>query len=168
MATLDEILATRDLATLDKTTHRLPALVEATLPAAIGAGVANGLAKLNGSGVPITAAGVPMAVIGTAAGQAADAAATTTAVNAAATTANTASTNAANALVAATAANSNATAASTAAASASAAVAGKISTPSDASRVPEIRQYTAKPSDATLLAAGIPAGALIVVSAATT
>lgn len=71
----------RDIATLDATTHRLPALTEGTLPAALGKGVANGLAALNGAGKVVDAAGNVAASIGTTAGTAADAAATTTSLN---------------------------------------------------------------------------------------
>ncbi len=75
------ILESRDLVTTDQTTGRLPAVTEATLPAVLGKSVANGIAALNGAGVPVTAAGVPMAVIGTTTGTAADAGAVATALN---------------------------------------------------------------------------------------
>lgn len=60
MATLDEILALRDLATLDKTSHRLPTLTEATIPAAIGKGLPGGVAAVNSSGQVVDTAGNPV------------------------------------------------------------------------------------------------------------
>lgn len=78
---LSLILDTRDLATLDQTTGRLPGVTEGTLPGVLGKNVANGLAALNGVGVPVDTSGNAMARIGTTSGTAADAAAVTAAIS---------------------------------------------------------------------------------------
>lgn len=79
---LSAALDTRDLLLANRD-GSLPALTVGTLPTAIGKGVANGVAALNGAGVPVTAQGVAMATVGTGAGQAAEAVSTAVAVSAA-------------------------------------------------------------------------------------
>lgn len=167
MATLDDLLALGDLPLLDKNTHRLPADTEATLPAAIGKGVANGVAATNGQGIPVTTQGVPVAVIGTTSGTAADAAVVATQIGAAQSASATAVSQASAATAAAASATTAANNATTAATNAATAAASKVGTGTGASAVPQLRYYATKPTVAELVAAGVPAGSVITVAAAT-
>jgi hypothetical protein len=167
MATLDDLLAVGNLPLLDKTTNRLPALVEATLPGVLSKGVAGGVAALNSQGRPVDTAGNAMAVIGTASGTAADAAVVAGQISAAQGAAGAAQTAATNAASAASSATAAATAATTAANNAAAAAASKVGTSADGSAVPQIRWYATKPTIAALQAANVPVGSVILVTAAT-